>query len=139
MKSKLIHKDFKLQGTLYTANGIMEYLKEKKDYYNFLKSWFDDKDYVLTNTSGSTGKPKGVAIEHRSPVALVYWAKERFSPQEFSGVLASTSICFDLSIFEIFVTLGFGGSIIMMENALELPESLHRDKVTLINTVPSIR
>ena len=89
-------------------------------------------------TSGSTGKPKGVAIEHRSPVALVYWAKERFSPQEFSGVLASTSICFDLSIFEIFVTLGFGGSIIMMENALELPESLHRDKVTLINTVPSI-
>lgn len=90
-------------------------------------------------TSGSTGKPKGVAIEHRSPVALVYWAKERFSPQEFSGVLASTSICFDLSIFEIFVTLGFGGSIIMMENALELPESLHRDKVTLINTVPSIR
>ena len=63
MKSKLIHKDFKLQGITYTSNAIMEYLKEKKDYYNFLKSWFDDKDYVLTNTSGSTGKPKEIKLK----------------------------------------------------------------------------
>ena len=63
MKSKLIHRDFKLQGISYTANGIMEYLKEKKDYYNFLKSWFDDKDYILTNTSGSTGKPKEIRLK----------------------------------------------------------------------------
>ena len=63
MKSKLIHKDFKLQGSSYTANGIMEYLKEKKDYYNFLKSWLDDKDYILANTSGSTGKPKEIRLK----------------------------------------------------------------------------
>jgi len=63
LKSKLIHKDFKLQGISYTANGIMEFLKEKKDYYNFLKSWFDDKDYILTNTSGSTGKPKEIKLK----------------------------------------------------------------------------
>ena len=63
MKSKLIHKDFKLQGVSYTANGIVEFLKEKKDYYNFLKSWFDDKDYILTNTSGSTGKPKEIKLK----------------------------------------------------------------------------
>ena len=63
MKSKLIHRDFKLQGISYTANGIMEYLKEKKDYYNFLKSWFDGKDYILTNTSGSTGKPKEIRLK----------------------------------------------------------------------------
>ena len=63
MKSKLIHKDFKLQGISYSANGIMEYLKGKKDYYNFLKSWFDDKDYILTKTSGSTGKPKEIRLK----------------------------------------------------------------------------
>ena len=63
MKSKLIHRDFKLLGISYTANGIMEYLKKKKDYYNFLKSWFDDKDYILTNTSGSTGKPKEIRLK----------------------------------------------------------------------------
>ena len=63
MKSKLIHKDFKIQGISYTTNGIMEYLKEKKDYYNFLKSWFDHKDYILTKTSGSTGKPKEIKLK----------------------------------------------------------------------------
>ncbi len=62
MKSKFIHKDFKLNGISYTENGIMEYLKEKQDYYNFLKSWFNDKDYILTNTSGSTGKPKEIKL-----------------------------------------------------------------------------
>ena len=63
MKSKLIHKDFKFHGISYTANAIVEYLKGKKEYYNFLKSWFDDKDYILTNTSGSTGKPKEIKLK----------------------------------------------------------------------------
>ena len=63
MKSKLIHKDFKLQGISYSENGILEYLKENEDYYNFLKSWFDDKDYILTNTSGSTGNPKEIKLK----------------------------------------------------------------------------
>ncbi|MCP4661045.1 MAG: AMP-binding protein, partial [bacterium] len=56
-------------------------------------------------TSGSTGRPKGVAIEHRSAVAMVAWAHEEFPDAELAGVLASTSICFDLSIFELFVPL----------------------------------
>ncbi|NET57521.1 MAG: AMP-binding protein [Symploca sp. SIO2E6] len=62
--------------------------------------------YVLY-TSGSTGRPKGVAIEHRSPVSLLYWAREVYSQEELSGVLASTSICFDLggrSIYTIYNT-----------------------------------
>ena len=39
MKSKLIHKDFKFHGISYTANAIVEYLKEKKEYYNFFKKY----------------------------------------------------------------------------------------------------
>ena len=54
--------------------------------------------YVLF-TSGSTGRPKGVAIEHRSAMAFVHCAKSVFTPQELAGVLLSTSICFDLSVF----------------------------------------
>ncbi|MDZ8065501.1 MAG: amino acid adenylation domain-containing protein [Nostoc sp. DedQUE08] len=92
--------------------------------------------YVIY-TSGSTGKPKGVAIEHHSTVALLHWAKEVFTTEDLAGVLAATSICFDLSVFEIFVPLSLGGKVILAENALYLPTLLAAQEVTLINTVPS--
>jgi amino acid adenylation domain-containing protein len=92
--------------------------------------------YVLF-TSGSTGRPKGIAIEHRSVVALVQWARHIFPAEDISGMLGSTSISWDLSVFELFVALSWGGTVILVENALQLPESPARDEVTLINTVPS--
>ncbi|HYX26914.1 MAG TPA: amino acid adenylation domain-containing protein, partial [Thermoanaerobaculia bacterium] len=92
--------------------------------------------YVIY-TSGSTGRPKGVAIEHRSAAALVHWARETFRPQELAVVMAATSICFDLSVFEIFVPLACGGAVVLAENALELPRLAAAGEVTLINTVPS--
>jgi acyl-coenzyme A synthetase/AMP-(fatty) acid ligase/aryl carrier-like protein len=52
-------------------------------------------------------------------------------------VLASTSICFDLSVFELFVTLSWGGKVVLAENALQLPDLLAASEVTLVNTVPS--
>jgi amino acid adenylation domain-containing protein/FkbH-like protein len=92
--------------------------------------------YVIY-TSGSTGKPKGVAIEHRNAVALVWWAKDVFKPEELDGVLASTSMCFDLSIYEMFVPLCLGGKIVVAANALALPTLPARNEVRMINTVPS--
>ena len=70
-------------------------------------------------------------------VALLHWARSVFTPEELSGVLASTSICFDLSIFELFVPLSWGGKVILVENVLQLPSCSGRHQVTLINTVPS--
>ncbi|MFT3990481.1 MAG: amino acid adenylation domain-containing protein [Luteolibacter sp.] len=91
----------------------------------------------LIYTSGSTGQPKGVAIEHRCTRAFIGWAQSVFSKDDLAGILFSTSICFDLSIFEMFVTLSTGGALILAENALHLHDHPHRDKITLINTVPS--
>ncbi|NUP12171.1 MAG: amino acid adenylation domain-containing protein, partial [Polyangiaceae bacterium] len=92
--------------------------------------------YVIY-TSGSTGKPKGVAIEHHSAVAMIAWSRTVFSEAELRGVLFSTSICFDLSVFEMFVTLASGGTLVIADNALELPSLVERDRVTLVNTVPT--
>jgi len=92
--------------------------------------------YILY-TSGSTDQPKGVAIEHRSTVNFISWAQTVFNPSQLAGVLASTSICFDLSVFELFVPLSCGGKIILAENALYLPTLKAAKDVTLINTVPS--
>ena len=96
----------------------------------------DNLAYVLY-TSGSTGRPKGVALEHRGTVAFLEWAGAIFSPADLAGTLASTSICFDLSVFELFLPLSRGGAVILAENALQLPCLPCAGRVTLINTVPS--
>jgi amino acid adenylation domain-containing protein len=97
----------------------------------------DDVAYVIY-TSGSTGRPKGVQLEHRVAVTMMYWARDTYTDQELAGVLASTSICFDLSVFEIFAPLSWGGKVILSENALQLPALTAARDVTLINTVPSV-
>lgn len=92
--------------------------------------------YVIF-TSGSTGTPKGVMIEHRNTNALCKWTAETYSDSERELVLASTSICFDLSVFEILNTLQLGGSVCLCNNIFDLIDNKHEHKVTLINTVPS--
>ena len=75
----------------------------------------------LIYTSGSTGLPKAVGVEHRSPVALMRWARGVFADGELAGTLAATSIGFDVSVFEIFAPLSWGGRIFVAENLLALP------------------
>jgi len=91
----------------------------------------------LIYTSGSTGRPKAVAIEHRSAVALALWARDVFSERELDGVLATTSVGFDLSVFELLVPLCLGGRIVLAESILDLPELPASAQVRLVNTVPS--
>ncbi|MFP5285381.1 MAG: amino acid adenylation domain-containing protein, partial [Thermoanaerobaculia bacterium] len=91
----------------------------------------------LVYTSGSTGRPKGVALTHRSAAALLRWARETFTPAELAGVLASTSLCFDLSVFEVFAPLSVGGAVIVAADVLELPSLPSDPPVTMLNTVPS--
>ncbi|MEQ1568935.1 MAG: amino acid adenylation domain-containing protein, partial [Myxococcota bacterium] len=96
----------------------------------------DDLAYLIY-TSGSTGRPKAVEIAHRSAVARVEWAAGAYSGHELAGVLAATSLAFDLSVFELFAPLCTGGAVIVARDALALPELPARDRVRLVNTVPS--
>ena len=88
-------------------------------------------------TSGSTGRPKGVSIEHRQTVSFLHWSAKTFSLEEYRGMLASTSICFDIAVYEIFSTLTAGGTVILVENVLHLPTIPAASEVRVINTVPS--
>ena len=91
----------------------------------------------LVYTSGSTGKPKGAAIEHHSTQGLMHWARREFGIETLAGVLAASSICFDMSVFEIYVPLSWGGAVIMAENVLQVHTLTAKEKITLISTVPS--
>jgi amino acid adenylation domain-containing protein len=95
-----------------------------------------DLAYVIY-TSGSTGRPKGVAVEHRSVVALSRTVRELLDDEELAGMLAAASICFDASVVEILVTLSLGGTVVLAENALALPELPSAGRVRAAITVPS--
>jgi amino acid adenylation domain-containing protein len=96
-----------------------------------------DLAYVLY-TSGSTGRPKAVGIEHRNLINLISWGRSIVSEAELRGLLFSTSLNFDLSAFEMFLPLVFGGCIILVENLLTLQSAPQREKVRLVNTGPSL-
>jgi amino acid adenylation domain-containing protein len=93
--------------------------------------------YVIY-TSGSTGAPKGVAVRRGSTAARIAWAAELYGPERLAGTLASTSINFDLSVFELFAPLAIGGTVILADTALDLPGLPAAGSTTLVNTVPSV-
>jgi amino acid adenylation domain-containing protein len=96
-----------------------------------------DQTAYAIYTSGSTGVPKGVLVRHGSAVARITWALAAYPRDVLAGVLAATSLCFDLSVFEIFVPLAAGGAAVLADNALALPSLPAASAVTLVNTVPS--
>ncbi|AQZ69502.1 Siderophore biosynthesis non-ribosomal peptide synthetase modules [[Actinomadura] parvosata subsp. kistnae] len=95
-----------------------------------------DAAYVIY-TSGSTGRPKGVVVEHRNTMNLVRWEASHYTPEELSGMLAGSSICFDASITQIFTPLYAGGTVIMADTVLSLPTLPARDEVRTVFGVPS--
>ncbi|GAA3438553.1 non-ribosomal peptide synthetase [Kutzneria kofuensis] len=93
--------------------------------------------YVIY-TSGSTGRPKGVVVTHGSAVELMAWAAKDFGVDGLSTVVASTSLNFDVSVFEILCPLMIGGSIDVVRDVLALGERPGAEwKASLVSGVPS--
>jgi len=93
-------------------------------------------------TSGSTGRPKGVMIEHHSAINLISWVNERFKVGPDDRLLFITSMCFDLSVYDIFGILAAGGSLVIAENkeiqdVRQLQDMLTRYKITFWDSVPT--
>ena len=77
--------------------------------------------YVIY-TSGSTGQPKGVLIEHRSVLNYIVSRVEEFGLGPDDRVLQLASLSFDVSVFEMFVTLASGATLCLAtEEALGSP------------------
>ncbi|QYF93460.1 amino acid adenylation domain-containing protein [Massilia sp. PAMC28688] len=87
-------------------------------------------------TSGSTGTPKGVMARHRNVLAFLEWIYATYSREELDVVLCCSSLCFDLTVFELWGPLTVGGTVVLVDN----PASLVQQDVpglTLVNTVPT--
>lgn len=92
--------------------------------------------YVLF-TSGSTGRPKGVALQHGNLDTFLRWAGRAFTEEELSRVIATTSVSFDVSIFEIFAPLAHGGTVVLGESSVEVPTMPAAAGASLLSTVPT--
>lgn len=96
----------------------------------------EDLAYIIY-TSGSTGTPKGVAIEHRQAATFLNWCREEFG-NDFDVMLAGTSLCFDLSIFELFHPFTHARRVRLLASGLEVGDWLLRENRLVVNTVPSV-
>lgn len=87
-------------------------------------------------TSGSTGKPKGVMAGHHNVLAFVDWIHRSYTAAQLQVVLCCSSLCFDLTVFEIWGPLTMGGTVVVIENAVTLVQQPVPD-LTLLNIVPT--
>ncbi|MGH3466781.1 MAG: non-ribosomal peptide synthetase, partial [Thermocrispum sp.] len=102
----------------------------------------EDLAYVIY-TSGSTGQPKGVVIDHRGAVNTVRDINARFGIGPSDRVLAVSALSFDLSVQDIFGTLGTGGTLLIPEQAAakdpaEWARWVERERVTVWTSAPAL-
>ncbi|MCZ7421944.1 amino acid adenylation domain-containing protein [Verrucosispora sp. WMMA2121] len=97
----------------------------------------DDSLAYVIYTSGSTGRPKGVAVARSGVVNLLRWAGDFFGVDGLSSVLLSTSLSFDVSVFELFAPLAVGGRVEVVRDLTVLVERGGWSG-SLVSGVPSV-
>jgi len=68
--------------------------------------------YVI-HTSGSTGRPKGTMLTHRGVVSMVSTATALYGVTPQSRMLQFASPCFDASVWECFMALAVGATLVL--------------------------
>lgn len=101
----------------------------------------NDFAYIIY-TSGSTGLPKGVMVRHKPVINILEWINNTFNVQEGDRLLFTTSLGFDLSVYDIFGTLAAGATVcIASREAIGNPQLLIKlilqHKITIWDSAPA--
>ncbi len=101
-----------------------------------------DLAYVIY-TSGSTGLPKGCLIEHASICNRLLWMRDHYGISGADRILQKTAYTFDVSVWEFFLPLISGASLILAKpgghkDNRYLKELIQAESITVCHFVPSM-
>lgn len=102
----------------------------------------DDAAYLIY-TSGSTGEPKGVLVEHRAIVNRLEWMRCHYAVDAQARVLQKTPATFDVSVWEFFLPLVSGASLViappwMHRDPQALTRLIRDERISILHFVPSM-
>ncbi|MDQ2087242.1 amino acid adenylation domain-containing protein, partial [Herbivorax sp. ANBcel31] len=123
------------------ADEILEQ-KILKYSVHAVKSDVSSKDlaYVIY-TSGSTGNPKGVMITHQAVVNTILDINQKFNVNSNDRIIGLSSMCFDLSVYDIFGALSTGAALVQIQDQRDignLIKVISSNEITIWNSVPAI-
>lgn len=134
-----MNKNYKIRQieilSMFEENGNDTEVKHKK---NEIKG--SSLAYIIY-TSGSTGKPKGVKVTHDNLLYFMQSMKEYIKIKNDDRWLSITTVCFDISIFEMFFPLICGACLIIGKKRLLidmqlLKKTLKDEKITIMQATP---
>lgn len=102
----------------------------------------DNIAYVLF-TSGSTGNPKGIMVSHQNALSFINWSRSLFKNHNNLQFSSIAPFHFDLSVFDIFVTLTSGSKLFLFEheevrNPRYLTECIDKFEINITYTTPTV-
>jgi tyrocidine synthetase-3 len=94
-------------------------------------------------TSGSTGKPKGVIVHHEAVINLIESMSKVPGIKEDDILLAVVTLSFDMSVFELFVPLSAGATMVVASSqdttdGQALSNLIDRYNITMLQATPSL-
>ena len=100
----------------------------------------EDIAYIIY-TSGSTGRPKGVQVSNNNLVYFMNTMKKYLKLNENDKWLSVTTVCFDISIFEMFFPIIYGITLVigkkrMLIDMRILKNTILNENITVMQATP---